>query len=76
MTLEIESHFGDCLLSGPELSREVLEARLARALRESGGNRNGFITALECSGWRAAESGLRPQYRYDLDIEKLFEVDY
>ena len=76
MTLEIESHFGDCLLSGPELSQEVLEARLARALRESGGNRNSFIAALECSGWRAAESGLRPQYRYDLDIEKLFEVDY
>jgi len=29
-TLEIESYFGDCVLSGPELSREELEAQLAQ----------------------------------------------
>lgn len=76
MTLELESHFGDYVLSGPELSREALKAQLAQARREGGGGRDGFIAALGRSGWRTAESGARPQYRYDLDIEKLFEVEY
>ena len=76
MTLEVESHFGGCVLSGPDLSREALEGQIAHALREGGGSRDGFIAALGRSGWRTAESGLRPQYRYDLDIEKLFEVEY
>lgn len=76
MTLEIESHFGGCVLSGPELSREELEARLTRAQQECGGSREGFAAALGCSGRRIAEPCARPRYRYDLDIGALFDVKH
>ena len=76
MTLDIESYFGGCLLSGPDLPRNALEAQLARIQQRSGGNRDGSVAALGRSGWQTAKSGARPQYRYDLDVGKLFVVKY
>lgn len=74
--LEIESFFGDCMLSGPELSREELEAQLNWAYEESGESRDVFLKLLEERfGWKQAETGALSRYRYDLDIEKLFIVE-
>lgn len=74
-TLEIESFFGDCVLSGPELSRKELEAQIFCALHDSSGNRDKLVGTL-CGrfGWSPAGPGARPLYRYDLDVEMLFAV--
>lgn len=76
MVLEIESCFGDCLLSGPDLSREALGVQLTLAQRESAGKRDRFVAVLERFGWTAATPDKRPQYRYDLDIGEFFPVKY
>lgn len=76
MTLEIESFFGDCVLSGPELSREALEGQLDWAYEESGESQDVFLELLEERfGWKQTEMGAPSRYRYDLDVGKLFVVE-
>lgn len=75
MILEIESFFGDCTLSGPDIGRAELEAQIETIKRIYDRKRDNFVPLLcERFRWTPLEHAARPQYRYDRDVEQLFEV--